>query len=233
MKVNIRRIIFNIVVMAMVVCIAYIGMSKVGNFSKENLWSNQGEINNESMDSKVTDKETDREEYEREESPIRLYDMGEEITFGPYTYKVNSATYGKERGDFYAPIHYESYTYDENGDLVGDSSYVVINITIVNNEEKTLELYLNTVKLIVLRDPETRVGDYSECVSASKLEGYGRKDFFCVELEPGIEYNYDLVFISPDASLNNNEGQLRIQRQGIFQPSDYNDDARYVDIKFR
>jgi len=218
----------------MIIGIIYIGISKASNLLEENVWNNQSKINNDLTDNKTPDKDKNNEEQNnREESPLRLYQIGEEVTFGPYTYKVNSVTYGKKRGDFYAPVDYESYSFDENGDVLGDNSYVVVNVSIVNNEEETLELYLNSMKLIVLRDSETRVGDYCECVSASKLEEYGRKDFFRVEIEPAIEYDYDLVFIAPDSSIDNNEAQLGIERQGVYTASNNDDKYRCVDIKFR
>ncbi|MEG2656945.1 MAG: hypothetical protein RSA29_14715 [Clostridium sp.] len=224
MKEKIGKLITQITIAAMFICSVYILIVKGIPLSGENVWNNE-EIAEENVDS--------GEKQKKEESELRLYQIGEAVTFGPYTYKVNSAMESKEKGNFPAPTNWsERYTFDESGNITGDNSYVVVNLTIVNNTKEVKVLYLNSMGLVVYKNNTTTECDYSECVSSSKLEGYGRKDYFKTEFEPSVEYTYDLVFIIPDESLKTNEGQLGIRRQDPTTRKEDEDKMRCVEVKF-
>ena len=217
MKGKMGKVICIIIIAAMFICSIYILIVKGMPLPGENVWNNE-EI---AEDGGNLEKEEAKEESEK-----RIFQVGEEFTFGPYTYKVNSAMESKEKGNFPAPTNWsERYTFDESGNITGENSYVVVNLTIVNNTKEVKELYLNTMILGVL-------SDYCECVSSSKLDGYGRKDYFRTEFEPSVEYTYDLVFIASDESLKNNKGQLSIKRQDPSTRKEDADKVRCVDISF-
>ncbi len=221
MKEKMGRLIFKIIIATMFICSVYILIVKGMPIPGKNVWNNE-EVAEEDVGN-----------LEKEESELRLYEIGEEITFGPYTYKVNSAMESKEKGNFPAPTDYSKrYTFDENGNITGDNSYAVVNLTIVNNTKEVKVLYLNSMGLAVYKNNNTNECDYSECLSSSKLEGYGRKDYFSTQLEPSVEYTYDLVFIIPDESLKTNEGQLVIRRQDASTEKEYEDKMRCVEVKF-
>ncbi|MEG2290721.1 MAG: DUF4352 domain-containing protein [Clostridium sp.] len=224
MKEKIGKLITQITIAAMFICSVYILIVKGIPLSGENVWNNE-EIAEENVDS--------GEKQKKEESELRLYQIGEAVTFGPYTYKVNSAMESKEKGNFPAPTNWsERYTFDENGNITGENSYAVVNLTIVNNTKEVKVLYLNSMGLAVYKNNNTNECDYSECLSSSKLDGYGRKDYFRTELEPSVEYTYDLVFIIPDESLKTNEGQLGIRRQDPTTRKEDEDKMRCVEVKF-
>ncbi len=215
------KVIYKIIIAAMFICSIYILIVKGMPLPGENVWNNE-EVAEEDVGN-----------LEKEESELRLYEIGEEITFGPYTYKVNSAMESKEKGNFPAPTDYSKrYTFDENGNITGDNSYVVVNITIVNNTKKDKVLYLNSMGLAVYKNNITDECDYSECLSSNKLDGFERKDYFRTEFEPSVEYTYDLVFIIPDESLKTNEGQLVIRRQDASTEKENEDKMRCVGVKF-
>ncbi len=221
MKEKMGRLILKIIIATMFICSVYILIVKGMPIPGKNVWNNE-EVAEEDVGN-----------LEKEESELRLYEIGEEITFGPYTYKVNWAMESKEKGNFPAPTDYSKrYTFDENGNITGDNSYVVVNLTIVNNTKEVKVLYLNSMGLAVYKNNNTNECDYSECLSSSKLEGYGRKDYFSTQLEPSVEYTYDLVFIIPDESLKTNEGQLVIRRQDASTEKEYEDKMRCVEVKF-
>ncbi len=221
MKEKMGRLILKIIIATMFICSVYILIVKGMPIPGKNVWNNE-EVAEEDVGN-----------LEKEESELRLYEIGEEITFGPYTYKVNSAMESKEKGNFPAPTDYSKrYTFDENGNITGDNSYVVVNLTIVNNTKEVKVLYLNSMGLAVYKNNNTNECDYSECLSSSKLEGFERKDYFRTELEPSVEYTYDLVFIIPDESLKTNEGQLVIRRQDASTEKEYEDKMRCVEVKF-
>lgn len=233
MNLKIKKNIFRTALFAMIIVVIYIVISKISNFSTNNVWFNEKNNNSDTMENESQDKDKKIEgQINENESPLRLYEVNDEVNFGSYTYKVNSVISQKKRGDFPAPIYREIYSFDENGELLGEESYILVNISLINNEEETSEFYLNTMNLAVLKDVKTRVCDYCECVSATKIEGYGRKDFFKVELDPKTEYNYDLVFIAPDASIANNEAQLVITRQRGYTAKNNEDKYRYIQLKF-
>jgi len=218
------KLIFRIIIAVMLICSVYLLIARGITFPEENVWNNE-EIAEEDVDNS--------DEAKKEESELRLYQIGEEVTFGPYTYKVNSAMESKEKGNFPAPTdRSKRYTFDENGNITGDNSYVVVNLTIVNNTKEVKVLYLNSMGLGVFKNNITNECDYSECVSSSKLDGFGRKDYFRTELEPSVEYTYDLVFIIPDESLKSNEGQLVIRRQEASSIEENEDKMRCVEVKF-
>jgi len=225
MREKMGKFIVKTIIAAMFICSVYILIVKGIPLPGENVWNNE-EIAQEDVGN------VEKEE-EKEESEKRVFQVGEEVTFGPYTYKVNSAMESKEKGNFHAPTNWsERYTFDENGNITGDNSYVVVNLTIVNNTKEVKELYLNSMGLVVYKNTTTTECDYSECVSSSKLEGYGRKDYFRTEFEPSVEYTYDLVFIIPDESLKTNKGRLVIERQDATTRKEDEDKKRLVEVKF-
>ncbi len=220
MREKMGKLIAQITIAAMFICSVYILIVKGIPIPGENVWNNKENVDN-------------GEEQKKEESELRLYQIGEEVTFGPYTYKVNSAMESKEKGNFPAPTDYSKrYTFDENGNITGENSYVVVNITIVNNTKEVKVLYLNSMGLAVYKNNNTNECDYSECLSSSKLEGFERKDYFRTELQPSVEYTYDLVFIIPDESLKSNGGQLCIRRQDPTTREEDEDKMRCVEVKF-
>ncbi|KEZ87508.1 hypothetical protein IO99_05375 [Clostridium sulfidigenes] len=219
------KVIYKIIIAAMFICSVYILIVKGMPIPGKNVWNNE-EIVEE-------DGDNGEEEERKEESELRLYQIGEEVTFGSYTYKVNSAMESKEKGNFPAPTDYSKrYTFDESGNITGDDSYVVVNLTIVNNTKEIKELYLNSMALVVYKNNTTTECDYSECVSSSKLEGYGRKDYFRTDFEPSVEYTYDLVFIIPDQSLKTKRGRLVISRQDPSTRKEDEDKTRLVEVNF-
>jgi hypothetical protein len=221
MREKMGKVIYKIIITSMFICSVYILIVKGMPIPGRNVWNNE-EIAEEDVGN-----------LEKEESELRLYEIGEEITFGPYTYKVNSAMESKEKGNFPAPTDYSKrYTFDENGNITGDNSYVVVNITIVNNTKEVKVLYLNSMGLAVYKNNNTNECDYSECLSSSKLEGFKRKDYFRTELQPSVEYTYDLIFIIPDESLKSNGGQLCIRRQDPTTREEDEDKMRCVEVKF-
>jgi len=219
------KVIYKIIITAMFICSVYILIVKGMPISGENVWNNE-EIAEEDVDN-------GEEEERKEESEKRIFQVGEEFTFGPYTYRVNSAMESKEKGNFPAPTNWsERYTFDESGNITGENSYVVVNLTIVNNTKEVKELYLNSMGLVVYKNNNTNECDYSECVSSSKLEGYGRKDYFRTEFEPSVEYTYDLIFIIPDESLKTKRGRLIIERQDASTRKEDEDKKRLVEVNF-
>ncbi len=221
MKEKMGRLILKIIIATMFICSVYILIVKGMPIPGKNVWNNE-EVAEEDVGN-----------LEKEESELRLYEIGEEITFGPYTYKVNSAMESKEKGNFPAPTDYSKrYTFDENGNITGDNSYVVVNLTIVNNTKEVKELYLNSMGLVVYKNNSTNECDYSECVSSSKLDGFERKDYFRTEFEPSVEYTYDLIFIIPDQSLKTNKGRLVIERQDATTRKEDEDKKRLVEVNF-
>ncbi|MEG2656944.1 MAG: hypothetical protein RSA29_14710 [Clostridium sp.] len=222
---KIGKVIYKIIIAAMFICSVYLLIVKGITFPGENVW-NKKEIAQEDVGN--VEKEQEKEEIEK-----KVFQVGEEFTFGPYTYRVNSAMESKEKGNFPAPTNWsERYTFDESGNITGDNSYVVVNLTIVNNTKEVKVLYLNSMGLVVYKNNTTTECDYSECVSSSKLEGYGRKDYFKTEFEPSVEYTYDLVFIIPDESLKTNKGRLVIERQDATTRKEDDDKTRLVEVKF-
>jgi len=221
MKEKMGRLILKIIIATMFICSVYILIVKGMPIPGKNVWNNE-EVAEEDVGN-----------LEKEESELRLYEIGEEITFGPYTYKVNSAMESKEKGNFPAPTDYSKrYTFDENGNITGDNSYVVVNLTIVNNTKEVKELYLNSMGLVIYKNNSTNECDYSECVSSSKLDGFERKDYFRTEFEPSVEYTYDLIFIIPDQSLKTNKGRLVIERQDATTRKEDEDKKRLVEVNF-
>ncbi|WP_346898265.1 hypothetical protein [Clostridium sp. UBA7503] len=225
MKGKMGKVICIIIIVAMFICSIYILIVKGMPLPGENVWNNE-EIAEKDVDNR-------EEEEKKEESEKKVFQVGEEFTFGPYTYKVNSAMESKEKGNFPAPTNWsERYTFDESGNITGENSYVVVNLTIVNSTKEVKELYLNSMRVVIYKNTTTNECDYSECVSSSKLEGYGRKDYFRIEFEPSVEYTYDLVFIIPDESLKTNKGRLVISRQDATTRKEDEDKTRLVEVNF-
>ncbi len=224
-----RKIVFNLLLIVMVICVIYIGISQIGTFPQKNVWNNKEGIEDVKNDTIEEDEIIEEEVVKKVK-----YEMGEEVSFGPITYKVNSVKTSKQAVDFPPPINWSDlYTFDNEGTLIDENSYIIVNIVIENNNGEILEFYLNSMSLAVIKDLETRIQDHSECLSAKNIENFGRKDFFRVELEPGKEYNYELVFIAPDTSIANNDATLIIDRQEISSLEESEDKKRYINLKFK
>lgn len=222
-----KKFVFNLFLIVMIICIVCIGIFKTRAFQSRNVWNNKDNSQNQENSSIIEEKVVE------ENNEKTKYVMGEDMEFGPITYRVNNVKTSKEALDFPAPVNWSFlYTFNSDGTLVDKNSYIIVNIMIKNNKSEVLKFYLNTINLVVVNDLETRNQDYSECLSVGKFENFRRKDFFKVELEPLKEYNYDLVFIAPDSSITNNDGTLIIDRQEIFSPEESQDKKRYIDIKF-
>lgn len=128
-----------------------------------------------------------------------VYEMGEEVYLGDYIYKINSVVKTKTRGNFPTPTNWTRFSFDKEGNLIDDNSYVVVNITIKNTTEEAKELYINNNQLTIPHQKE--YFPLAECISSSKLEGYERKDYFRVELDPKEEHTWDLVYACKDEYL--------------------------------
>lgn len=162
-----------------------------------------------------------------------IFQMGEDISFNGLIYKVNSAEVTKKHGDFIAPTNFnESYTFDEDGNLIDNNSYAVINLTLRNEGEVVKELYLNTYRLAISNEDYSKCFDFAECISLSKTEGYNSKDYFKVVIEPHSEGTWNLVYIGGDHGLQCNNCHLFIYRNQAVSKSEARDEFRNIEIKF-
>lgn len=159
------------------------------------------------------------------------YKMGEEVYLGNFVYKVNSAIKTKKRGNFPTPTRREKLSFDKEGNLIDDNSYVIVNLTIKNVSEKTKELCFSDIRLSSLNDD----GNFpsTECVSRSKLDEYGRSNYFIVKLNPKEEYNLDLAYADNDEFLENNDLGLHIYGAQVRSIGEGAGRIRHIKIEYK
>lgn len=159
------------------------------------------------------------------------YKMGEEVYLGDFVYKVNSAIKTKKRGNFPTPTHREKLSFDKEGNLIDDNSYLIVNLTIKNTTEETKVMSLNNNGLAPLHD--NCEFPLSECVSSSKLDGYGRKDYFKVKLNPKEEYTWDLVYADEDEFLENKDLIFEINGIQVRSIGEGAGRVRHIKIEYK
>lgn len=208
----------------MIIMVVIIGISVFKNddlFPKSNLWSNK----------KETEKNTEIKEenltLDNESEDDKTFEIGEEVLTDDLTFKVNSVEKTKERKQFPNPPDWDRVVADEKGNLINDMSYLIINVTIKNNREAERMFPLNSCWVNAIDDRNER-GTY-ECWMSSKLEDFDKKDYFEYTFQPQEEYTCDLVYIVEDERLQNNNLIFDINISGVVG---YNDDSRYVKIKY-
>ncbi len=107
--------------------------------------------------------------------------------------KYNSLEVSKEIGDFDLVDDWDDVK-DENGTIINDYSYVICNTTIINKGRFNLETGINYMHLYFGTDINyTSMRSFN----SGKSDTY-TKDYFLVNFEPNVEYNYNLVYIVED-----------------------------------
>ncbi len=209
----------------MIIMVVIIGVSVFKNddlFPKNNVWSNKKETkeNTEAKEeeSLIVDNELEED---------KTFEIGEDVLTDDLIFKVNSVEKTKERKQFPKPPNWERFVTDENGNLINNLSYIIINVTIKNNRETTRMFPLNSCWLNVM-DDKNQVYNY-ECIMSSKLEDFDKKDYFEYNFQPKEEYTCDLVYIVEDEILQYNNLIFNINISGAVG---YDDDSRYVKIKY-
>ncbi len=221
----------GIVIASMIIMVVIIGVSVLKNdnlFPKNNLWSSKKETK-EGIETKNNDeiKEEENVVSSNEFEDDKIFEMGEEALTVDLTFKVNSVEKTKEKKQFPNPPDWEQFVTDENGNLINDMSYIIINVTIKNNKEAERMFPLNSCWLDVI-DNKNVVYNY-ECIMFSKLENFDKKDYFEYNFQPQEEYTCDLVYVVEDEKLQYNNQIFDINISGVVG---YDDDSRYIKIKY-
>jgi len=211
--------------------VVIIGVSVFKNddlFPKSNLWSSK-------KDSKEDIKNKENAEVKTEESLAvanefeadKIFEIGEDVLTDDLIFKVNSVEKTKERKQFPKPENTDRIVTDENGNLINNMSYIIINVTIKNDRETERMFPLNSCWLNVIDDKN--VVHSCECRISSKLEDFDKKDYFEYTFHPKEEYTCDLIYIVEDENLQYNNLIFKISISGVIG---YDDDSRYIKIKY-
>lgn len=160
-----------------------------------------------------------------------IAEMNETVKQDSWDYHVNSAYVTKQKGQWENP-DWNEYKFDEDGNLVNQYSFFVINITIDCISEPKTELYLNSMNLQVF-------GKEGECVMGYEMgtAELGKKmsrSFFKQELSVNEKLITNVVFIVEDEMLKADKYfLLSINNTGMGIGSVNADDHSYIKISYK
>ena len=133
---------------------------------------------------------------------------------------INSAAFAKENVDtdavYYRPGR-DRVHFDAKYNILNEYSYVVVNVTLENTNDHSVEFYANSFYYELI-NPET--GDrfpHDERHGSGELQGYKTrqdtwaydKSYARVELAPGESYTCNLVYIEPDGDIEKGISYLK------------------------
>lgn len=214
----------------MIIMVDIIGISIFKNddlFPKSNLWSNKKESKEDTETKENAEIKADESlAAAKEFKDDKTFEIGEEVLTDDLMFKVNSVEKTKERKQFPNPPDWDLIVKDENGNLINDMSYVIVNVTIKNQKETERVFPLNSCWVNAIDDRNER---YTyQCWMSSKLDDFDKKDYFEYTFQPKEEYTCDLVYIVEDERLQNNNLIFDINISGVIG---YDDDSRYIKLK--
>lgn len=140
----------------------------------------------------------------------QVHDINEEIEVGNMKYKINNVKIQKNLEKF-TKDDFTYYTDDEktdqNGNLTGSFSYIIVNITIKNLLDEDKEVYMNNYFILTTDiDNKFTMPLHSGVPKAffkpqNKNEG---KSYFKYVFSPGENTSFDLIYITEDDALSKN-----------------------------
>ncbi|EOS36309.1 hypothetical protein C808_04193 [Lachnospiraceae bacterium M18-1] len=210
-------------------------------FSSDNIFSAQADLtsgeentlaeeNKENMLS--TDKGMVPEEQVLEGEEIiseeNYYKMSESPVTRGIRYKVNSWRVTKEKGNFIIEPYMKWPEYqqaDENGNMAGSYSYIILDVSIENVSDSVDEVDLmNNYIRIRSQDKITM----EELRTFSGLDSGRGMLAATYPLEPGEKYEGELAYTVSDELLQDSSYEYFIRPSGIIG---YNEDTRYIKLE--
>lgn len=178
------------------------------------------------------------------QSPFDLGDvpvqqnLNQVSTFG-MTYTINSVESTKEKGSL--PIQvilermrnkeivpwdslYESMTFDNQGNITNNYSYIIVNLTIQNDMDYPQEtLFLNSCYLLGKNEKGDYIDKFEAMLFDKRLD-VESKDYFHYPLKPKESVTFNLGFIAQDEDLDlyKNKMDLIINNSGTNKLDDEN-----------
>ncbi len=156
------------------------------------------------------------------------YRMSESPVTRGIQYKVNSWRITKEKGDFIIEPYMKWPEYqqvDENGNMAGSYSYVIIDVTIENVSDSADEVGLmNNYIRIRSQDKITM----EELRTFSGLDSSRGMQAALYPLEPGEKYEGELAYTVSDELLSESSFEYFIRPSGAIG---YNEDTRCIQLE--
>lgn len=218
---------------------------------EENVWNKQegssSDSNMEGNGSNINDKELEGTEISDDEKVKKDQDIdiGDEFQINDLIYKINSVERTKEKRVYSMPkLDWPFYTVDEHGKtlsedylsvdeqgtILNEYSYLVVNFTIKNTLDRISEKYLNSIKLGIYDDKDEEIYGPSPLLNDKEVDQEGRKDYFRYEFQPQEEKDVTIVYIVEDKYLDYNNLKLRIDNSGEGFPN--SGSIKWIKIKY-
>lgn len=215
-------------------------------YSENNIFKNKADKNTyENADENIVMDNSQEKQASVEENDPNKPELGEEwipeenkvnmpqsVETHGLDYNVNSVRVTKEKGDFLIEPYMKWTEYqsvDEMGNMTGEYSYAIVNVTIRNISDTPQKLYLMNIHLQI-RDQEGKTkyrlkGEMSEVRTFSWLDSSKGHTAATFELAPGESYEGELAFTESDEMLKDGKLELVIKPSAMY---DYNEDTRVI-----
>lgn len=157
-----------------------------------------------------------------------IAEVDDTIVQDDWAYHVNSYKVTKEKGNWENP-DWNIYKFGDEGNLVNEYSFVVINITIECKNKSDAELWLNCMTLLSFDANGKNIGG-SE-INAAAIDKPMTKSFYLYNLEQGDSLKTNIIFILNDNMISkNNHYLLSINNTGISSSNISPEDHSYIRI---
>lgn len=164
--------------------------------------------------------------------------VGHSVASTKYSFTVDSWNAGKEYPGYEAPegidiTEFPGAELDNEGNIINDYSYVVVNVSVKNQVDKKVEkdLVWATFRLKFIMPPS----EYSDYIGEIDYLGedvprkYGH-DYFAEDFEPGETKEIAMIFVVHDELFNSKGMYLEINPTGaVIDNADY-DIRRYITL---
>lgn len=222
------KIIVSIIGVFMIAVIIYNFAIKNDSLPDSNLWNKSGvQESNVETEGK---KEDGNEDIQKQALDIK---MGVETSTNDLIYKINSVTKTKQRGPLPLTDFFSDFlTIDNEGTILNDYSYLIVNLSIANNLEQEKLISLNSYYLLG-KDSNGEYIDKFEPMLIDNRTDVEKRDYFHYTFHPKESATFNLGFILKDEVLDTykNKMDLIIDNSGGNRMLE-NKDVRIIKILY-
>lgn len=157
-----------------------------------------------------------------------IAEIDDTVVQDDWAYHVNSYKVTKEKGNWENP-DWNIYKFDDEGNLVNEYSFIVINIKVECKNKSDAEFWLNCMTFLSFDANGKNIGG-SE-MNAAAIDKPMMKSFYLYNLELGDILTTDIIFILDDNMISKkNNYLLSINNIGISSSNISPEDHSYIRI---
>lgn len=223
-----RKSLFFVIGSILVILVFVILYSIMANSNKQNLATNTIEntrftaSDEPAVDVPINGTETTIQNtygYKQNTDDIPAFSIGETFNLLGLDFVVNGWEITKEKPSaFPMPQEHPAIEYDQYGNLTNNTNYMIVNMTIENNTDASIEYYSSGFTVYYYDENLNDIfGLSSEVIMTNKMTGQPYpKDYFHALYEPKTSTALSVVFLVEDSFVTEDTTVEFIVRQGGY-----------------